>query len=216
MTKVVGAWRCCQLDVIAHTCAVVAPCRSAPEENRWPSSVRHRVGGRLCEASGARTRPNERRATVGLSGCGHRAPNHSLRKRPNTLSLVEKTTLLKSMGLPGPGTVYVTLSPSRPEVANRAALAFERPRILDGGEGYAWWRLRDPDTSSADFAALQTLEGTGLKRLGIWFKSFESCSSLESAMPWKLHRVGCRILESPPGVRNPHPRFAGARTQSAP
>ena len=92
-------------------------------------------------------------------------------RRPNTLSLAEKTTLLKSMGLPGPGTVYVTLSPSRPGVASHAALAFERPRILDGGEGYAWWRIRDPDTATADFAALQALEGTGLKRLGIWFKS---------------------------------------------
>jgi hypothetical protein len=92
-------------------------------------------------------------------------------KRPGVLTLAEKTTLLKGMGLPGPGTIFATLSPSRPGVPNRAALVFERPRLLEGGEGYAWWRIRDPDTGTADFKSLMVTEGTGLKRLGIWFKS---------------------------------------------
>ena len=101
---------------------------------------------------------------------GTARPAISTSKGPGALSLAEKTDLLKAIGLPGPGTVYVTLSPSRPEVTNHAALAFERPRVLDGGEDYATWGLRDPDTASAD-SVQPSQEGTGRKRLGIWFKS---------------------------------------------
>ena len=100
---------------------------------------------------------------------GTARPAISTSKGPGALSLAEKTNLLKAIGLPGPGTVYVTLSPSRPGVTNHAALAFERPRVLDGWEDYATWRLWDPDTE--DVKQLRSQEGTGVKRLGIWFKS---------------------------------------------
>ena len=45
-----------------------------------------------------------------LQVSGTLRPPISTRKRPGPLSLAEKINLLKSIGLPGPGTVYVTLN----------------------------------------------------------------------------------------------------------
>ena len=102
---------------------------------------------------------------------GTARPAISTSKGPGALSLAEKTDLLKAIGLPGPGTVYVTLSPSRPLAANHAALAFEHANIVDGGWDYATWRLFDTEALQADNEKSKAENGTGLKRLGIWFKS---------------------------------------------
>ena len=58
---------------------------------------------------------------------GTARPAISTSKGPGALSLAEKTDLLKAIGLPGPGTVYVTLSPSRPEVTNHAGARVRAP-----------------------------------------------------------------------------------------
>ena len=105
-----------------------------------------------------------------LQVSGTLRPPISTRKRPGPLSLAEKINLLKSIGLPGPGTVYVTLSPSRALAANHAALAFGRPNIVDGGWDYATWMLL-PQTIPGLGGKSKTEKGTEVERLGIWFKS---------------------------------------------
>ena len=102
---------------------------------------------------------------------GTTRPPISTRTGPGPLSLAAKTNLLKIMGLPGPGTVYVTLSPSRPLAANHAALAFGRPNIVDGGWDYATWTVWDPEALSALSEISKAEKGTEVERLGIWFKS---------------------------------------------
>ena len=110
--------------------------------------------------AGASRGPKKAVPTSVLKVSGTSRPPIALKTGPAALSVAEKTNLLKSIGLPGPGTIYVTLSPSRTVSANRAALVFERATIVDGGWGYATWVVLDPEGSP-----------TADERLGVWFNS---------------------------------------------
>jgi len=46
---------------------------------------------------------------------------------------------LKNLVGSNPGSVYVTLSPRDPSVANHGALVFVTPTLVEGGENYAIW-----------------------------------------------------------------------------
>jgi hypothetical protein len=94
---------------------------------------------------GARTQV--RPSTVGLPA-----------KRPQATKLAREQ-LLRKLNLPTSGSVFATLGPSAPGVANRAALVFVNPSGVDCGWGCAWWRggeLPEPDED---------------KRVVIWFKA---------------------------------------------
>ena len=150
-------------------------------------AIKRQTQSRRKSASSARARAGRgaRLAlpTSVLQVSGTLRPPISTRKGPGPLSLAEKINLLKSIGLPGPGTVYVTLSPSRALAANHAALAFGRPNIVDGGWDYATWVLL-PQTIPGLSGKSKTEKGTEVERLGIWFKS-EGANRRYSA---RLHR----------------------------
>ena len=136
---------------------------------RETRSRRQSHSKRPTPAPGGDPRDAERMAVY--RGRGGARPAAPARTRPAALSLAEKTKLLASVALPGPGTVYVTLRPSYPFVANQGALVFERAREIDCGWDYATWRLWSPNSSPSTDAQLTFEEGKGVKRLGIWFKS---------------------------------------------
>jgi hypothetical protein len=72
-----------------------------------------------------------------------------------------RTQILKQLKLPSAGSVFATLSPARPSIADKAALVFQHAAVIDTGVGYAWWRDREvPDSKLAP-----------LERVFIWFKA---------------------------------------------
>jgi len=114
--------------------------------------------------------------TVGLATSVHQVagaarPTIVIKKGPGSLTVAAKVALLKSLGIPAPGTVYARLTPSRPEAGDYAALVFTRAHQVEGGEGYATWILLDVAGSSAEDKKKRQEEGTGQKLLGVWFKS---------------------------------------------
>ena len=137
--------------------------RKTQSRRQSPSSKRP------TQTPGVAPRDAERMAVY--RGRGSARPAPPAQPRPAALSLAEKTKLLAGVALPGPGTVYVTLRPSYPFVANQAALVFERARVIDCGWDYATWRLWLPNSSPSIDSQLTFEEGKGVKRLGIWFKS---------------------------------------------
>jgi hypothetical protein len=81
--------------------------------------------------------------------------NISPEPAPTRLSLTLKREVLKQLGLPPePGSVFVNLSPSQPNVANKGALVFVNADIVEGGEDYAFWDV-----------------GNQTGRVELWFKS---------------------------------------------
>ena len=87
-------------------------------------------------------------------------------RAPAPLSAPELTAALKLLGKIEPGSLYVTLTPSQPDVANRGALVFLNTDVVEGGEGYASWKVSSSDTNSQ------------MKYIMLWLKSAANRSYL--------------------------------------
>jgi len=87
-------------------------------------------------------------------------------RAPAPLSAPELTNALKLLGKTEPGSVYVTLTPSQPDVANRGALVFLNPDVVEAGEGYASWTVSGSDSDPQ------------MKYMMIWLKSAANRSYL--------------------------------------
>jgi len=112
-------------------------------------------------------RPSERLRIVRCRGAAARPVDVDVSIRDLRLARSDTIELLDAAQLRlGPGTVFATLTPSKPSVANKAALVFERARIVEGGQGWAAWRLW-----TGDHPELTQAEGEGEKALFIWMRS---------------------------------------------
>ena len=167
--------------------------RKTPSRRRSPASPK-----RPSKAPGRSAKPAVRMTVY--RGRGTTRPPAPAGQRLAALSLAEKTKLLASVALPAPGTVYVTLSPSRPLVANQGALAFEHPQLVDGGWDYVTWKLWHPGVGESYDDKWTLEEGKGVKRTGIWFKS-------EAA--GRRYLVDCAVSRPPTGATQTFSVFRG-------
>jgi hypothetical protein len=119
------------------------------------------------QAGQGRNNRDEGPRSFGGRGIERQIQVRSARKTPAALTPVEMMAALKLMGKSEPGSLYVNLTPSQPDVASRGALVFVNADLVEGGEGYAGWTF-DYHSESQN----QT------KYLMIWLKSAANRSYL--------------------------------------
>ncbi len=67
---------------------------------------------------------------------------------PRPLDATRVGQIRAALGSPEPGSLYVRLTPSQPDVAGKAAFVFVYPAVVEGGQGYVYFEKKLPTSPS--------------------------------------------------------------------